>query len=113
MWPPHLDALIAAPRHHTLLLENDTVRVLETKIPPGETTALHTHRWPATLYIVSPGDFVRRDEHGAVMADTRASPAKGKAGDVAWSPPLGPHTLENVGTTLIHVINVEVKTSNA
>lgn len=109
-WPAHLDALIAAPNHHTLLFENDVVRVLETKVPPGETTAVHTHCWPATLYVVSSGDFVRRDDAGAVLLDTRMKGAKGQAGDAAWSPPLGPHTLENVGTTLIHVINVELKT---
>ena len=111
-WPAHLDALIAAPRHHTLLFENDVVRVLETKVPPGETTAVHTHCWPATLYVVSASDFVRRDDAGKVLLDTRIARAKGKAGDAAWSPPLGPHTLENVGTTLIHVINVEVKKTN-
>ena len=27
-WPPHLDALIAAPANHRLLLEDDTMRVL-------------------------------------------------------------------------------------
>jgi quercetin dioxygenase-like cupin family protein len=108
-WPAHLDALIAAPQHHTLMFENELVRVLETKVPPGETTAVHTHGWPATLYVVSPGDFVRRDDNGNVLLDTRVTGAKGKAGDAAWSPPMGPHTLENVGTTLIHVINVEVK----
>ena len=28
-WPPALDALVAAPVHHRLLLENARVRVLE------------------------------------------------------------------------------------
>lgn len=111
-WPAHLDALIAAPRHHTLMFENDLVRVLETKVPPGETTAVHTHCWPATLYVVSASDFVRRDDNDNVLLDTRITGAKGKSGDAAWSPPLGPHTLENVGTTLIHVINVELKRSS-
>lgn len=111
-WPAQLDALTAAQRHHTLMFENDLVRVLETKVPPGETTAVHTHCWPAALYVVSPGDFVRRDDKGNVLLDTRMNGAQGKAGDAAWSPPLGPHTLENVGTTLIHVINVELKRSS-
>jgi quercetin dioxygenase-like cupin family protein len=43
-WPDALDALIAALEHHTLLLENERVRVLETHIPPGAVTAVHTHR---------------------------------------------------------------------
>jgi hypothetical protein len=36
-WPDELDALIAAPRHHLLLMENESVRVLDTRVPPGET----------------------------------------------------------------------------
>ena len=38
-WPDELDALIAAPEHHKLLLENDSVRVLDTLILPNEITA--------------------------------------------------------------------------
>lgn len=34
-----LDALTASPAHHKLILENAQVRVLETIINPGETTA--------------------------------------------------------------------------
>ena len=34
-WPDELDALVAAPQHHTLLFENEFVRVLDTRIAPG------------------------------------------------------------------------------
>lgn len=110
-WPVHLDALLAAPEHHRLLLENDAVRVLETRIGPGETVPLHSHRWPAAYYILSAGDFVRRDERGGVLQDTRQSTTRLQPGEAVWSPPLAPHTLENVGTGPIHVISVEVKAS--
>jgi quercetin dioxygenase-like cupin family protein len=103
-----LDALVAAPDHHTLLLENDDVRVLETHIAPGATTPLHTHRWAAALYVLSGDDFIRRDEQGTVVVDTRGSDGL-RAGPALWSPPLGPHTLENVGTAEIRVIAVELK----
>ncbi len=43
------DAVAAAPHHHKLLMENETVRVLETRIAPGERTAVYTHQWPAAL----------------------------------------------------------------
>ena len=105
-WPPELDALVAAPRHHRLLLENDRVRVLDTEIGPGERTALHTHRWPAVHYIVGWSDFVRRDADGAALVDTRdRAPVSG----ALWSPPLGPHSLENVGSSPLRVISVEIK----
>ena len=59
--PDSLDALIAAPRHHQLLFENEFVRVLDTNIPPGEKTSVHTHRYPASLYFISLSDFIRYD----------------------------------------------------
>jgi quercetin dioxygenase-like cupin family protein len=42
-WPLAMDALVAAPAHHTLLLENEKMRVVETRIPPGQTVPVHTH----------------------------------------------------------------------
>ena len=51
--PVDFDALSAAPGQHRLLLENEQVRVLDTRIAPGEKTPLHTHIWPGVLYIRS------------------------------------------------------------
>ena len=108
-WPGELDALIAAPENHKLLFENDSVRVLDTFIRPGQKTPLHTHGWPAALYVLSVGEFIRRDENVAVILDSRNSPHP-LPGTALWTPPLAPHTLENIGTTEIRVIAVEVKT---
>ncbi len=58
-WDDNLDALVAAPEHHKLLFENNFVRVLDTLILPGEITKVHTHRFPASLYILSWSDFIR------------------------------------------------------
>ncbi len=111
-WPEELDALRAAPDHHTLLFENDRVRVLDTNIAPGDTVPLHTHRWPGALYLLSFSDFVRRDSAGLVLVDSRGLPRP--TGQVAlWTEALPPHTLENVGDTDLHVISVEVKNANA
>jgi hypothetical protein len=106
-WPTELDALIAAPRHHTLLLENDRVRVLDTHIAPGDTVPLHTHRWPSVLHILSWSDFLRRDQRRQLFLDTRmlASPPP----PIIWSPALPPHTLENVGEREIRVMTIELK----
>jgi hypothetical protein len=109
MWPDSLDALAAAPETHRLLFENDAVRVLETRIAPGETTRLHTHRWPGVLYVFSFGHFVRRDGDGAVLVDTRNGGGVPQAGTAVWSETLPPHSLENVDTAEIHVIGVELK----
>ena len=108
-WPAAMDALIAAPKHHRLLFENDRVRVLDTRIAPGEIVPLHTHRWPAVHQIVSWSDFVRRDTDGKVTADTRGKPAPASLPAVLWGEPLPPHTLENVGSAELHVISTELK----
>ena len=85
------------------------MRVLETRIPPGATTAVHTHRWPNVQYIVSSTDFVRRDGPGAVLLDTRSGDPRPDPGATLWSAPLPPHSIENVGETDLRVIMVELK----
>ena len=109
MWPDSLDALAAAPETHRLLFDNDAVRVLETRIAAEETTQVHTHRWPGILYVVSFAHFVRRDGEGAVLVDTRKAGTLPQPGTALWSEALPPHTLENVDTSEIRVISVELK----
>src|ERR1700692_4936325 len=104
-WPDDLDALRAAPKHHTLLFENEAVRVLDTRVAPGETVPLNTHRWPSALYIMNWSDFVRRDREGTVVADSRTG-EKLPEGSAVWSGPLAPHTLENVGSSELRAISV-------
>ena len=108
-WPPELDAVIAAPRHHRLALENEFVRVLETVVEPGETVPMHTHSSFAATYFVTFSDFVRRGDQGEVLVDSRTMDHGIVPGKAVWSDPLGPHTLENVGTQTLVVIVVEIK----
>ena len=108
-WPDELDALVASPENHTLLFENEFVRVLETVIRPGETTSVHTHRWAGAFYVQSWSDFVRRDGKGDIMADTREAEPSSAPPQVLWLESMPPHTLENVGSTKIRGISVEVK----
>ena len=56
-----LDAMSVAPAHHAVLMENDRVRVLDTRLGPGEQTPVHTHQWPAVLYVLGWSDFIRYD----------------------------------------------------
>ncbi len=107
-----LDAVIAAPRFHHVLLENETVRVLDTVVSAGETVPLHTHLWPAVLYIVSWSNCVRRDENDRVIMDSRDAAAP-QPGTALWSGPLLPHTLENVGDSELRVIAIELKQAQA
>jgi hypothetical protein len=108
-WPASLDAVVAAPGHHAVRLENDHVRVLETRVEAGDTVPVHTHRWPSVQYVVSIADFVRRDQDGNVLFESRASDGPLSDPHVLWSDPLPPHSLENVGDGPIDVIMVELK----
>ena len=108
-WPDELDALLASAAHHRLLLENDHARVLESVIPPGETTGIHTHRWPNVQHVVQGSDIVRRDADGTVMLDTRAAGEPLEDSMTLWSAPIPPHSVENVGAGELRVIVVELK----
>lgn len=109
-WPNALDALAAAAVHHRLLLENEHVRVLETLIRPGERTADHTHRWPSVQYVCSWSDFIRRDGVGNIIFDSRTGKAP-EVGTALWSEPYPVHSVENVGSSELRVIAVEIKST--
>ena len=105
-----LDAITAAPDHHSVMFENDRVRVLDTRLEAGQRTPVHAHEWPAALYILGWSDFLRRDAQDAIIADSRERPAVAP-GSTLWIDPLPPHSVENIGFALLHIIAVEVKAS--
>ena len=45
-WDPALDAVIAAPKHHKVLFENERLRVLEVTLEANDEEPIHHHRWP-------------------------------------------------------------------
>ena len=108
-WPDSLDAMVAAPDHHSVVLENEQVRVLRTRIMPGQMVPVHTHRWPSVQLIVSWSDLVRRDHLGNVMLDTRTVSESPKLNTPLWHPALAPHSVENVGGSEIHALQIEIK----
>ena len=83
--------------------ENDKVRVLEAELPPGVKEAVHSH--PAYVIYVMAGGKVRNH-----AADGKTSESELKTGDVLYREPLT-HSAENIGTTTMHFILVELKTS--
>jgi hypothetical protein len=83
------------------LFENERVQVLNTTI--------HTHCWPSVLYILSWSDFVRYNDQGQVLVDSRTVASSKNPPAVIWSAPLPPHSLENVGQMDLNIISVELK----
>jgi hypothetical protein len=108
-YPDSLDAVVAAPRHHKLMFENERVRILEVRIRPGETVPVHTHRWPSAIYVAQQSDFIRRDGEGHLLFDSRTMGPPPTEPLVQWVGPLEPHSVENIGRTEIVLISAELK----
>lgn len=83
--------------------------MLSTSIPASEQTAIHTHRWPSVLYILSWSDFVRYDDQDNVLLDPRNVESFKNPPAVVWSAPLPPHSLENIGVKDLNIVAVELK----
>ena len=99
--PQDLDPLKVAADTHKLVFDNQFVRVLETRVPPGKTEALHQHPRRVVIYL---SDFnTRTTERGGKPQENLR-----KAGSVRWSEPIT-HQVENIGKTEGHVISVELK----
>jgi quercetin dioxygenase-like cupin family protein len=81
--------------------ENARVRVLEATLGPGQKEQMHTH--PEYVIQVLAGGKVRT--HGA---DGSVNDAELKDGDVLYRGPVT-HWAENIGTTTIHMLLVELK----
>lgn len=84
-----------------LKLENSRVRVLEARLQPGEKEQMHSH--PAYVTYVLSGGMIRN--HGA---DGKTTEATISAGEVIYRDGLT-HWAENIGSTPIHIILVELK----
>ena len=108
-WAESLDALVAARDHHSVLFENEAVRVVQTRVLPGHLVPLHTHRWPCVLFILSWSHILRRNHLGRLTLDTRQAFEVPQLNMPIWQEPLAPHSLENVGGTEINTIQVEIK----
>jgi beta-alanine degradation protein BauB len=84
-----------------VLLDNDRVRVLELRLPPGEHEPMHSH--PAYLvYVLAPATMRMTNADGSSKTVALA------AGQLSFSPPTT-HAGENVGETELHELIIELK----
>ena len=86
-------------------LENSRVRVLEATLPPGAKEKPHSH--PAYVIYVIQGGKARNH-----AADGKTSEAEFKDGDVIYRDAIPQHWAENIGTTTMHLILVELKSGS-
>lgn len=116
-WPASLDAVAAAPDSHRVLLENDTVRVVEVTVAPGVREPVHTHRWPSVMLVDEAARIRYYGEEGELEFESPESVGITTVGEALrttpprseWMEPEGPHAVENVDTRRYHAIRVELK----
>jgi hypothetical protein len=67
-----MDALLAAPASHHVLLNNGRARVLEVVIEPGAREPEHTHRAPSVMIVEEPARI--RYAGGTLRFESQACP---------------------------------------
>jgi oxalate decarboxylase/phosphoglucose isomerase-like protein (cupin superfamily) len=102
---PSQDVTKVAGDSHTVLFENDQVRVLAVHFKPGQVAPMHSH--PANVsYFLTDGKLKITLPDGKVI---ERSP---KAGTAGWSDATT-HAAENIGATDFQQVQVELKTQIA
>ncbi len=99
--PQSLDPVVVNAKMERAKLENSHVRVIEGVMQPGEREQMHSH--PSFVTYVVSGSRIRNH-----FADGRVVEADLETGDALWREPQT-HWIENIGTTTLHFIVVELK----
>lgn len=88
-----------------VLLENDRVRVQEHYLRPGQKIGMHSHP-DKVIYAIN--DWKVRETY----PDGTSRVVEGKAGTAVWGT-AKTHAVENIGTTDVRNIIIELKEQNA
>jgi hypothetical protein len=96
------DPVELAPQNHSVLFENDRVRVLDYHSKPGDKSPMHSH--PGYLvYDLGSGYKVK-----LTSPDGTEKSIEGQAGTVTWHDATT-HAVENTGATDAHALVIELK----
>ncbi len=114
-WGDELDALAAAPESHRVLLENESVRVLEVVIRPGEREPAHTHRWPSVMMVTEPARLRYYGADGELRFESpprqEEAPSAPSELGADWLGSEGLHSVENIDDRPFRALRVELKGS--
>jgi len=109
-WPLSLEAVHAAPTVHHVLFENDSVRLLEVTVQPGQTEPRHWHMYPSVFAIN--GVQAALSDHTAAGETNR--PRQYEEAD--WSQPQcrtmpvqAPHQVTDTDSFPVHFYRLEFK----
>ena len=95
------DPVVVNATMERVKLENSHVRVIEGVLQPGDREQMHSH--PAFVTYIVSGSTIRNHFADGNVVDTEL-----KTGDALWRDPQT-HWIENIGTTTLHFILVELK----
>jgi len=90
----------------TTVLDNACVRVIDALDRPHQKTALHKHDFNRVMIYITSGDLDVTTEDG------HTDHQHWKAGDVAWSPAGPLHVSENVGSSDLRIVEIELRQPN-
>ncbi len=95
------DAVKVAPHLHTVIFENDRIRVLKVVVKPNDKAEMHWH--PENInYILKSGKLLfTKPDGSSVEVDL-------KEGQVTSSK-AGSHAVENIGDEEVQTVQVELK----
>jgi mannose-6-phosphate isomerase-like protein (cupin superfamily) len=99
------DAVVAAPANHTVLYEDDDVRVLDVHSQPHTREAWHTHAWSGVFYVIQ-GIPTRLYTPEKTDPPLRPAPPNGK---VMYAPADGMHSVANEGDVAGDRLRIELK----
>jgi beta-alanine degradation protein BauB len=96
-----LDPVRVAADTHTVAFENMFVRILRVRVPPGKIEPRHRHPHGLSVYLASQDTRITIDGQAPQIGHR-------EAGSFAWSDAVI-HTVQNIGTTEMHVLRIELK----
>jgi quercetin dioxygenase-like cupin family protein len=96
------DVLVTAKYAYELLLENDSIRVMELRLKPGQKAPMHNHPNSHVVYVKTDSRLK------LTFLDGKDNAIDLKAGQTLWLN-AGPHEAENVGKTDVDNLVIEVK----
>ena len=95
------DPVKVDPQHHTVVFENEQVRVLRVHYEPNEKSVMHSH--PNAVVI-----FLSDADRKSTTPDGKSVERYGKAGETKWAP-AETHMPENISDKPLDGILVELK----
>jgi hypothetical protein len=92
--PDARDAVAVAPDTHKVLIDNDSIRILDVNLPPGSKEPAHSLVWPAILILDAPRP---------------GAPPQVRNFESRWQEAHGRDTVTAAGKTPVHYLEIDLK----